>query len=564
MEVPFLSHLPSCWKEQVYESAQTEKPDKSTDHILRMPYEMAIFECLEKPLSCKSIWVRNAWKYRHPDRDLPGDFQERKSHYYKMLTQPEDARIFVDRLRTLMNESLEKFNRELPENTRVKIMENGHIKVSPFEAQPEPVHLRTVHRAIQRHWSGITLLDILKEADLRTNFTCHFQTGGHHEIIDPAILRKRLLLCIHATGSNTGLKRMGAANTHASENDLRYVKRRFMNEENVRAAIVEVVNAIIDARDPEIWGNATTGCACDSTQVSSWDQNMVTEWHGRYREKGVMIYWHTDKNAMCVHSQLKTCTSSEVASMISGVLRHCTKMDVRETYTDTHGQSLLGFGICHLLNFDLRPRLKNISKQKLYVTSASDKNKYQNISGILAEPVNWNTIIQHYDEAICHIASLKCGIVDPEVLIRRFSRDNYTHPVYQALTEIGKAGKTIFSCQYLGSEERRIEVNEALNVVERVNGIMGFIFYGKLGEISSNRREDQLLSVLCLHLIQVCMVYINTLMIQRVVSAEKWKQLLTEADWRALSPLIHSHINLYGLLPLDMRVRIPIESAEDE
>jgi len=101
-------------------------------------------------------------------------------------------------------------------------------------------------------------------------------------------------------------------------------------------------------------------------------------------------------------------------------------------------------------------------------------------------------------------------------------------------------------------------------VVERVNGIMGFIFYGKLGEISSNRKEEQLLSVLCLHLIQVCMVYINTLMIQKIVSAKKWKQILTVADWRALSPLIHSHINPYGLLPLDMRVRIPIESAEDE
>ena len=48
-----------------------------------------------------------------------------------------------------------------------------------------------------------------------------------------------------------------------------------------------------------------------------------------------------------------------------------------------------------------------------------------------------------------------------------------------------------------------IEINEALNVVERVNSLMKFIFYGNYGEISTNREQDQELSLLCLHLLQV-------------------------------------------------------------
>ena len=76
------------------------------------------------------------------------------------------------------------------------------------------------------------------------------------------------------------------------------------------------------------------------------------------------------------------------------------------------------------------------------------------------------------------------------------------------------ANKTIFLCKYLASESLRIEVNEGLNVVERLNSVMDFIFYGKLGQIATNNIEDQELSVLCLHLLQVCMVYINTLIIQ--------------------------------------------------
>ena len=147
------------------------------------------------------------------------------------------------------------------------------------------------------------------------------------------------------------------------------------------------------------------------------------------------------------------------------------------------------------------------------------------------------------------------------MLIKHFSKDNYGHPVYRALTEIGKAVKTIFLCRYISSEELRIEINDALNVVERLNGIMGFIFYGKLGEISTNNREDQELAVVCLHLLQVSMVYINTLIIQEALSDPIWKSKLKPEDMRALTPLIHSHINPYGLFPLDLNTRLKIENT---
>jgi hypothetical protein len=35
-------------------------------------------------------------------------------------------------------------------------------------------------------------------------------------------------------------------------------------------------------------------------------------------------------------------------------------------------------------------------------------------------------------------------------------------------------------------------------------------------------------------------------------------------DWRALSPLIHSHINPHGLFPLGMLARLLIGNASDD
>src|SRR5215218_11309492 len=103
-------------------------------------------------------------------------------------------------------------------------------------------------------------------------------------------------------------------------------------------------------------GEGTTACAADSKQFGAWDQNLMTEWHVRYGGRGVMIYWHVERHSTCIYSQLKTPSSSEVAAMIEGVLRHCTEMEVQKAYVDSHGQSDVAFAFCHCLGFHLLPR----------------------------------------------------------------------------------------------------------------------------------------------------------------------------------------------------------------
>jgi TnpA family transposase len=49
------------------------------------------------------------------------------------------------------------------------------------------------------------------------------------------------------------------------------------------------------------------------------------------------VYWHVEKHAACIYSQLKTVASSEVAAMLEGLLRHGTEMDVEKNYVDSGG-----------------------------------------------------------------------------------------------------------------------------------------------------------------------------------------------------------------------------------
>ena len=228
---------------------------------------------------------------------------------------------------------------------------------------------------------------------------------------------------------------------------------------------------------------------------------------------------------------------------------------------DTHGQNLPGFSFAHLLSVSLLPRLKNIYKQKLYYVNDGDEKALGNLGLILANAIDWDFIEEQYDEMMKHAVSLKLGLVDADIIMKRFSHDNYNHPTYKAFCELGKALKTIFLCRYLASEELRIEIHESLNIVERVNGFMHFILFGKLGTLFTHQKDEQEKIILSLHLIEVCLVYVNTLLIQEVLSDPMWKQLLTAEDKRAITSLINGHINPYGVFTLNMDERIAIKAV---
>ena len=285
----------------------------------------------------------------------------------------------------------------------------------------------------------------------------------------------------------------------------------------------------------------------------------MTEWHARYGKPGIMIYWHTERKSACIHSQLKTCSSSELAAMIEGVLHHCTDMEIDRQYVDSHGQSEVAFAFCHLLGFQLLPRLKAIHKQRFYRPDARQPNAYPNLQPVLRRAINWDFMAQEYDNMVKYATALRLGTAETEAILRRFTRNNLQHPTYKALVELGKARRTIFLCRYLRLPELRREIQEGLNVVENWNSANDFILIGKGNEIAANRREDQEVTMLALHLLQNAMVYINTLMIQRVLSEKVWMGRMTAEDFRALMPLIYGHISPYGTFLLDMASRLDIE-----
>jgi TnpA family transposase len=297
-----------------------------------------------------------------------------------------------------------------------------------------------------------------------------------------------------------------------------------------------VVNKLLEIRNPRLWGEGHA-CASDGKRFPSWSQNLMSEWRSRYHGDGVLVYWHVETGAICIYSQLRSFSSSEVAAMIEGLVSHDTEMRVEKNFVDSHGQSEVAFAFCHLLGtVRLMPRLKRIKYERLYLPAKGMVGEFPNLTGVLTRPIRGDLITQQYDEMV------KAAVA-------------------KALAEVGKAEKTIFLCDYLSSRETQYEVNDGLQVVENWNSTNEFICYGRHGEMATNSREQQEATTLSLQLLQNCLMLINTILIQRPIDRQGlWARLQPE-DFRALTPLFYGHINPYGLFELDLEGPSFLEAA---
>jgi Domain of unknown function (DUF4158)/Tn3 transposase DDE domain len=216
-EVPLDGVVRGLWRDAV-----VEKDAAGRDRVNRVTYEVAVLEALREQLRCKEIWVVGANRYRNPDEDLPADFEANRDEYYKALDLPLDADRFISQVQDEMREALDTLNRGLKKNPDVCIgpKGGGWITLTPLDKQPDPPNLKAFKAELNATWPMTSLLDMVKETDLRLGFTDVLKSPTAYETLERSVLQPRLLLCLHGIGTNAGLQRMASLESGVTAKDL--------------------------------------------------------------------------------------------------------------------------------------------------------------------------------------------------------------------------------------------------------------------------------------------------------------------------------------------------------
>lgn len=193
----------------------------------------------------------------------------------------------------------------------------------------------------------------------------------------------------NAVVTNTGIRAITGGGTHGhSEDDVRYVRRRYLSAEVARTIAVEIANATFAARTHGVWAPgqppspATPRTSVRSTRTCSPSGTPATA------AAACSSTGTSSARAWRSTPQLISCSASEVAAMIEGAMRHGTMMEVEGNYTDSHGQSEVGVGITRLLGFDLLPRIKRINKVRLYLPAGGRGGGRLPPAGARADPAD--------------------------------------------------------------------------------------------------------------------------------------------------------------------------------
>lgn len=552
--IPVEGVVPAAWRAAVVEEA-----GDGPVRVERIAYEVCVLGALREAIRRRGVWVAGARRWSDPDADLPTDFETNREVHYERIRQPLDPTAFITDLREQLTAALRELDDAVAgyDTGGVRFgtrKSTSWITVPTLQRQPEPVNLDAVKAAVKSRWGRIELPDFLTEADHHVGLIECFPSVASRQVTADQLLTERLLLVLFALGTNVGISQV-ATDAHP-EAALRYVARMHVSRENLRAATRKLVNATLAVRDPDLWGTGTA-CASDGKKFGSWESNLLTEWHARLRGPGVMIYWHVETGRACIYSQLTSCSASEVAAMMTGLLHHGTDAPIQANYVDTHGASVIGFAFTHLLGYQLMPRLKNIGAARLYLPTADLTGQLPRLATALTRPIRWDLIEAQYDPMIRYATALRLRTAEADQILRRFTRPGPAHPTHAALTELGRAVRTLFLARYLRSQPLRRQVNDGLQVIENWNSANTALFYGKDADLTGADRNSQETSVLALHLLQSALVHVNTLLVQCVLADRPIA--LTAEDRRAITPLFWGHARRYGNFALNLNRHLDLD-----
>jgi TnpA family transposase len=350
---------------------------------------------------------------------------------------------------------------------------------------------------------AVSLLEVLTTIDQISGFNTAFQHKGI-DYLPPRPAEKLFFATIIGLGCNIGIPKMSMISKNIAANALQTTSVQYFSPDMTLKAndlVVEFSNKLPLTDKFRIH----PGFIHTSSDGQKYDVSVASlraAWSFKYfgNGKGVTVYSHLDEAGQLFYSTAFSSSDHEAPYMIDGLM-HNRVIQSDAHSTDTGGFSEIIFAITALLGIAFRPRLAKIHEHNLF--SIDSVTTYRDF-GYQVKPdskINFELIIEHWDEILRFITTIKLGYSKASTLIRRLNSYSRQHPLYKALKELGRIYKTLYILQYMDQPAVRKSVERVLSKIENSNKFAKAISHGNNQQLIGATYREQLTAEGCKRLI---------------------------------------------------------------
>ncbi|KAF1702854.1 MULTISPECIES: Tn3 family transposase [Lysobacteraceae] len=550
-----LTWLSAAWRKHVLPKALAAA---SPGWIHRKYFELAVLAQVKDELKSGDLYIPHGERYDDYREQLVDEatFAQELDAYGEVSGIATDAADFVQGLRTELTTLADAVDARFPDNLHASVVD-GRLVLRRLQGAQVTQAIAAVDSAITERLPPTSIVDVLVDTTRWLDLHVHFRPiAGTDARVDD--LLRRVITTLFCYGCNLGPTQTARSVKGFSRRQISWLNLKYVTDETLDKAIVEVINLYNKFELPGYWGSGKSASA-DGTKWSVYEQNLLSEYHIRYGGYGGIGYYHVSDKYIALFSHFIPCGVHEAVYILDGLLANRSDIQPDTVHGDTQAQSFPVFGLAHLLGINLMPRIRNI--KDLVFSRPEPGRTYENIQALFGDSIDWKLIETHLHDMLRVAISIKVGKITASTILRRLGTYSRKNKLYWAFRELGKAVRTLFLLRYIDDVEVRKTIHAATNKSEEFNGFVKWAFFGGEGIIAENVQHEQRKIVRYNQLVANLVILHNVEQMTRVLAELRQDGANISPEVLAgLSPYRTSHINRFGDYTLDLKREVePID-----
>lgn len=548
-KTPF-GHLSATEKELILEPGDVPNISR---------YKAMLFVAIERGIKNRTLTLEHSYRYRHTRSYFIAKhlWEANKAEYIAAagLQKYENVTALLKEIGSKLTLQYEELDHKITNKlcSDILLRRDGSWRIEKQEASFDSSRFIP---ELLRHEKTKSLVQVLSVAE---QFIPTLSDCFRHQSIrnrKPEIDKQLLFASIISLGTNLGHTNMSKASQDVTSKQLRDTEKLWLSNENLTKANTEVVKAIQALPLPTVYAESSgkVHSSSDGQKVVVAVNSLLANFSYKYygKEQGVSINSFVDDKQSFYHVNVLSSSDREAAFMMDGLVasknNSFKESDLEHIHsTDTHGYTEAIFSGLHFLDVSFAPRIKNVHKQTLYGYENKSNKKKSGFAIAPNQAINKKLIINHWDEILHLMASIKLGHCSAALIFRILSSSKSSN-LYRALKEFGRLLKSSYIVNYISDATLKKTVQKQLNRVELGQRMSKAIFFGRSGNLMVGEEDEIQKAVLCMTLLKNVIIlwnyyYLSNLLCQSANEEEKRQYIESISGG---SVIAWAHINMHG------------------